>query len=85
MSPSKAIASLDNLVGEFAKLVEELREEGRKAKERWDALGRFGGQRDDHAAALLGDVRHVLGSIRSHAAVCVDQIDKMQADPFAEE
>jgi hypothetical protein len=61
-------AAIDNECSEIAEL--------------WDGLGRAGGQRADHAAALLARLRPALGAMENFCGRCLIQINEHVADPF---
>jgi hypothetical protein len=81
-TPTEAIESLDGLQGTLGRRCRALDAEIDGITEQWDALGRHGGMRDDHAAQLLGRLRPHLEDIASFASLCVGQIDAMVRDPF---
>lgn len=82
MTAEHAIEHLDELMAGLHRLVNGLSDECNAAVTRWEGLRRVGGQRADHAAALLGDVRGRLAQVRDYAERCRQQIEDIQADPF---
>lgn len=83
MNPSVAIESATEQIGRalIAK-VSHLRDEADELQERWEALGNAGGQRDDHAAALLMALEPHLRDVAQFAEQCRQQIIGMHDNPF---
>ena len=81
--PSDAITTVSESVGRalIAK-VSHLRDEADELQERWEGLGHAGGQRDDHAAALLMALEPHLRDIAQFAERCRQQIVGMHDNPF---
>jgi hypothetical protein len=84
MTPSDALRDLDRMTSRFDALLAELCRSCLAARSQWTALGRVGGQRDDHAAALLAPLRTDLAALSTLAQTCHQQIDAMVADPFGD-
>jgi hypothetical protein len=83
MTPSHAITSASEDVGRaLLQRVSHLRDEADEIAEQWEGLGRAGGQRDDHAAALLLRLEPHLRDLATFADRCRQQILDMHADPF---
>ncbi len=82
-NPQEMIEKLDHLVGEFELLLECLAVGVPEVKEQWDALGRMGAQRPDHAASLLGMLVPHLTDLQRFATNCLTQIAAMKAAPFS--
>lgn len=84
--PIKAIESLSRidigLAGKLNRMMTQLHAEIAEVDERWAMLGQQGGQRDDHAALLVGTLRPHLDEISRFCATCSQQITAMVADPF---
>jgi len=76
-TPSEAIGSLDKLVATVDQLTDKLRGECAAITGQWTRLCELAGQRDDHAAALLEQLRPRLRDLASFAAVCERQIESM--------
>jgi hypothetical protein len=83
MTPSHAITTASEDMGRaLLQRVSHLRDEADEIAEQWEALGRAGGQRDDHAAALLMRLEPHLRDLATFADRCRQQIIAMHADPF---
>ena len=82
MTPTEAIQNLDDLMKQFNARLAHMHTEADEIGEQWYALGRAGGQRDDHAAALLAKLRPHLSGLATFATTCEEQVDRMMADPF---
>ena len=83
MTPTHAIETIDSqLIDVINRLRASLCDEASQIQEEWDALGRAGGQRDDHASTLLGRLRPILSALATHCDVCEKQIDALVYDPF---
>jgi hypothetical protein len=82
MSPEQAIENLDRLTDQFDKLWMDLNAARDEAADQWQGLGKVGGQRADHAAALLGKLRPHLRRVARLASQVEQQIDGWIADPF---
>lgn len=80
--PSKAIEQLREFEKNLNRLRCHLANEISEVGEQWDQLKRIGGARDDHAASLLGKLRHHLAHIAKLCGNTEKQIDQMIADPF---
>jgi len=50
----------------------------------WSGLGKVGGQREDHAAKLLGQLRPILDRMSKFAQTASRQIADMEANPFGD-
>jgi len=84
MTPEQALNRLPDLVQGVQRQADSLRAECERARRQWDGLGRAGGQRSDHAAALLANVRAEVGSLRSYLERVLAQLDRLIADPFGD-
>jgi hypothetical protein len=84
MTPEQALHRLPELVQGVQRQADSLRAECERARTHWDGLGRAGGQRSDHAAALLATVRAEVGSLRSYLERVLAQLDRLIADPFGD-
>lgn len=82
MTPSQSVAKLNELRGQLNRLVSQLGYEMDEIAERWAMLGNIGGQRDDHAAALVGTLRPHLDDLSRFCAAVSTQLTAMVADPF---
>ena len=82
MTPERAIGNLDALCEGARNRLAALEEAARLAQQQWDGLGRVGGQRADHAAALLADVGRALADLAVYAERSAGQIMRLRADPF---
>jgi hypothetical protein len=82
MTPPEAITRLPEMQRELNRMRALMHDEMDEIIEQWDQLGRMGGQRDDHAAGLLGRLRPHLENLADFATKCVTQINGMIADPF---
>jgi hypothetical protein len=85
MSPCKAIETLDRLVGQLQEHLDHVRKETQDAQEQWRQLGRIGGQREDHAAALLRSPWAALDRLQELAAQAGTQLETAIHDPWQEE
>lgn len=85
ITPSKAIATLPILIERIDSMRQEIGRATASATTQWDGLGRIGGQRDDHAAALLAEhVKPSIAALRAFLQRVETQMAEMQRDPFAE-
>ncbi len=84
MTGREAIEDLDGLMGAINERVNELHDAGHAAAKQWDGLQRCGGQRDDHAAALLKDVRRALARLQEMATRAGECVDAVIANPFGD-
>jgi hypothetical protein len=86
---SSADIALDNLTpGLMAKIEIEHRNLTTEAAEiikQWDGLRRAGGQRADHAAALLKRLRPALGRLAKLATAADTAINRMVDNPFGDD
>lgn len=82
MTTTQAIEGLPTLLEKLDTLRQQLAYECEEIAEQWQQLGRIGGQRDDHAAALLSRLGPHLGETARFATACTEQIAKHVADPF---
>lgn len=82
MGPEEAIQSLPTLMGEIRKRVGAVEQSGGAAYAQCGALGRFGGQRADHAAALLAGMDGELAELERFVGAVRSQIAGWNADPF---
>jgi len=82
MTPEVAIRNLRDLCNQLHTRSQHFAGECDGIQEQWTALGRAGGQRADHAAALLGKLKNHLRGIAGYCDGVVEQIDTMIADPF---
>ena len=78
----EAIESLPELVKTLNRHRAEIADEAEDIIDQWDGLGRAGGQREDHAAALLARLRGGLLAMAQSCTVASAQIDAIIADPF---
>jgi len=81
-SPIEMIESLGDLTTAVNRRHHALACEIDEISEQWEALGKHGGVRDDHAATLLGRLRAHLEDIAEFCSVCKGQIDRAVRDPF---
>lgn len=84
LDPIKAIESTGEIVEELEGSLANLRDELRRIEREWRQLGRYGAQRSDHAAKLLGSIRSDLQGIASFANAVDQQIAEMESAPFVE-
>lgn len=84
MRPSKAIAQLDQFADQLNRLRSAIERESTTIREHWDTLGAVGGQREDHAAALLERMSPALRAMAEYCTDCETQIANMANDPFAD-
>ena len=82
MDSVTAIKRVDELRKQFNQRLHAMSLEIDGVAEQWEGLGRVGGQREDHAAALMARLRFHLRDISTFAKNCETQIDGMVADPF---
>lgn len=82
MTPEQAVEALPNLVEEIDELAGELAADVLLVEQQWESLGRVGGQRADHAAALLANLLPTLRRLARHTIDCAKQIEALRADPF---
>jgi hypothetical protein len=82
MRPDNLIERLGDLLARIDGPREGLRKEAAEIGAQWRGLGRVGGQRADHAASLLGNLRIHLQQIAQAAILCDSQIAGMLSDPF---
>ena len=82
LEPERAIADLPALEAGLRRMLTALSLEADTMTEQWEQLGRIGGQRADHAAALMSRLRPILRDLAVYCNVVEGQIDKMVADPF---
>lgn len=85
MTPERAIANLPDLLTRLDHLRTALAREVASIEAQWRQLGRVGGQRSDHAAALLGSMAPHLQELEIFTHNCLEVIQFMQTSPFAEE
>lgn len=78
----EAIESLPELIKTLNKHLAEIADEAEEIGDRWDGLGRAGGQREDHAAQLLSRLRGGLLALAETCTTASAQIDAIVADPF---
>ena len=82
--PVKLIRTLDRLVSDLRYHVEDLAEEAAGIGDEWEGLGDAGGQREDHAAALLRRLQPTLHRIWTASETAWEAIKTVRLDPFAE-
>jgi hypothetical protein len=82
MTPEQAISSLAEVRGQLHTRLQHFRGECEAIEEHWANLARAGGQRADHAAALLARLKPHLNGITQLCECVVKQIDEMPKDPF---
>jgi hypothetical protein len=82
MTPEQAIAKLPALMGQINRFRAAVDNEQAEIQEQWAQLGRFGGQRADHAAQMLSRLRPALTELASFCQTCEQQIGEFVADPF---
>ncbi len=85
VSPENLIEGLGTLMGTINGLRASLDAEQLEIAEQWEALGRIGGQRADHAASLLSRLRPALTRLASFCNDCEQQITDLVRDPFQRE
>lgn len=78
MTPEEAIATLPDLVAEANRRLNLIRSEANALTGQWESLGRFGAQRADHAAKLLGNLRPLVRDLARYASACEAQIAAMR-------
>jgi hypothetical protein len=84
MTPEQAIGKLSDLRSQLHTRLQHFAGECEGIQAQWAALGRAGGQRADHAAALLGKLKNHLQGISGYCDGVVEQIEAMIADPFGD-
>lgn len=82
MTPTQAIEKVSDLSSMVGKLAYSIGAECDDIAEQWVGLGLAGGQRDDHAALILGRLRPALRELAKLCERSAAQIDGMVADPF---
>ena len=82
LSPGTSIETLSDMLGQINVLRASLDNESSEIAELWDGLGRAGGQRDDHAAALLCRLQPILSELATFCNRCDAQIQSLCDDPF---
>lgn len=85
MTPERSIESLSVLLSRIDTMRAEIERSANHAAAQWAALGKIGGQRADHAAALLDKQLYPsIASLRSFLERVETQICAMQSNPFAD-
>jgi hypothetical protein len=82
MTPETAIETLGELLKRVDATRSHLADEADEIGEQWQGLGHVGGQRADHAAALLSRLRPHLAELARFATACQEQLTGFVADPF---
>jgi hypothetical protein len=80
--PETMIGKLPDLAGEVRRFASVLSDECELIADEWAGLGRVGGQRADHAAALMGRLRPILDDLARFASGSSQRLSMMVADPF---
>lgn len=84
MSASHLIKDIDSLNETISEHAKDVANETKDVAERWDRLGKFGGQREDHAADLLANLIGPLQRLNLYAQRCIEHIQQLQSDPFGD-
>ena len=84
MSPSRMITQADKLAAYVDDIARALRAEVKTVSAQWQQLGKIGGQREDHAAALLAKLSGHLADLERLAHNAQEQINKMNDNPFCD-
>ena len=86
MTPIEAIENVEaGLVRDMNAWRARIADESAQIVEEWAGLGRWNGQREDQAAALLARLRPILRDCAAYCERCEAQIDDWVADPFGRE
>ncbi len=84
MDPEEMIGDLNTLADRVAVLANNVRTQIRVVSGQWDRLGKVGGQRADHAAKLMTDLREPLRDMQEFAETAQQQIEDMHRNPFGD-
>ena len=84
MPPSRMLSQADQLSAYVDDIASALRAEIKTVSAQWQQLGKIGGQREDHAAALLAKLSGHLADLERLAHNAQEQINKMNDNPFCD-
>ena len=82
MTTLQAICLINEMPNRLGQYVQALGIEAEAISQEWAGLGGVGGQREDHAARLMGRLRPILRVLAGEAKRVEEQLDEFVADPF---
>jgi hypothetical protein len=82
---TQALRSTDDILVQLNNKLAAVEAEANAIQKEWLGLCKAGGGRDDHAAALLQRLLLPLAAIHDFAFNCMDEIDRLQTNPFGDE